>query len=266
MDDQHDDDDPVEDIRKVIADALGDSPLDRAGFAEALGQPWIDMQDTFKAIADEWEPTFDSIGLAAKNNTSSAVAEMVAALQPSATLLALPDLAEAFNFSTASMLDRYVAPFNLASTAALAEISGVSAILAQVREAAGKTVLAEYSKLADVFADWVPPESMLKSFEVPESRLRMPVLDFPVGNPLLETTIELAETNAEMHRRLEEITALNRGLLDEMAAMRQHQAEADLRHAESEKHARRWTKGEVVIAFVALVVAIAGLVLGILAL
>lgn len=253
--DQHDDGDLPADLGAAISEALEGSLIDlSAAFPSVLGQPWLDMQDTFKTRTVGLEPMFADLSATA----DAFVPDALAALAPMPSMHALANATESFGFGVSSAAAQLAESLSFSSKLADAELSRMSAMFEQMSMSANTALadqLAGFNGIADMFStkDW--SRSVLKGFDVPGYGAELPALDFPIPvNPLLETTIELAETNAEMHRRLEEMTALNREIRDEVSSLRQWQAESD-------KGAERWSRREVTIAFVAMLVSVAALVI-----
>jgi len=151
---------------------------------------------------------------------------------------------------------------DLMSGSALADVAGLTSTL----NMAGLSRTAMLDDHLAGISDWLPaykpPARLLASdIELPDFSL--------MGNPLLETTIELAELNAAMGQRIDEQTVLIREMRDEMAGLRQRQVEADLRqvqsdleHVASAKRDRRLTSAEVIFAFLGFVTAVVAIVLG----
>lgn len=113
---------------------------------------------------------------------------------------------------------------------------------------------AQLSSISESFAESVNTPVAMLSNSIPGADLKLTNYEVPLAvNPLLEPMLDLAETNLQMHRRLEEMTVSNREIRDEVMSLREWQAESD-------KGAQRWTRREIGIAFLGLLVAVATIV------
>ena len=192
----------------------------------------------FESITGAWKSQFDGIGM-------SAVQSLQDALAPLQRLSGWAD----------SMDSPGLAGFELMETSAAAEFAKTLGL-------SSGALVGDLAKIGDWPPAYEPAIGLLPSeIEMPDFSL--------MGNPLLETTIELAESNAAMGRRIDEQTELIRELRDEMAGLRQRQVEVDLRRIESElrqdasaKRDRRLSRTEVAFAILSFITAVVAIILG----
>lgn len=236
------------------------SPFDGGSFAATFAEQspissamWEAVRpnlESFQRVASEsyamaMEP-FGSFSAWAGTSNLSALAGMNLADSSAAARLA-----DSLDFTSSLALSE-------ASNQAWVEMSGIAATFDRVSLEAFGPLHAQLTSFEESFASSIPvPESLVSGVHFPSAPLHLTKFAVPIAvNPLLDPMIGLAATNVEMHRRLQEMTVLNREIRDEVASLREWQAESD-------KGAERWTRREVGIAFVALLVSIAAIVISV---
>jgi hypothetical protein len=242
MDDRHNYDD---DVAAKLGEAMRGIHMDLGStISSALGDSLAGFDDVFKSITASWQAQFDGVRMAAAESVA-------AALKPTQ---ALTGWAESINRTSlaglelagASAVTELAKSIDFSSGRAFKELAGLNSTFDLVRASAFGSVADQLGSLDRLFPSHELPASILADFPLPDIEFDL------IGNPLLAPMLELTETNTGMHRRLEEMTAVNREIRDQMAGLRQWQAESD-------KGAERWSKREVGIAFVALLVSVAAL-------